>query len=97
MSGISVRDDGVALVFEVRVAARASRDRIMGVREGALKVALTAPPVDGAANDALRKMLAKALGVPKSCVEIVRGERSRQKLVRVRDVDADEIDAPVTS
>ena len=59
MSALRTRDDGDALVFEVRVAPRASRNRIVGVQDGALKVALTAPPVEGAANEALRKMLAK--------------------------------------
>jgi uncharacterized protein (TIGR00251 family) len=83
--------DGV-ITFEVRVAPRASRNRIVGTREGALKVALTAPPVDGAANEALRKLIAKSLGVSKSSVEIIRGERARTKLVRVYGVDPDDVD-----
>lgn len=74
------------MTFEVRVAPRASRNAIMGVHEGALKVALTAPPVEGAANDALRKLIAKVLGVPKSNVEIIHGERARNKVLRVRGV-----------
>jgi len=74
------------VTFEVRVAPRASRNAIMGVHEGALKVALTAPPVEGAANDALRKLIAKVLGVPKSNVEIIHGERARNKVLRVRGV-----------
>ena len=79
------RDD--AITFEVRVAPRASRNRILGSQEGVLKVALTAPPVDGAANEALRTLLAKALGVSKSSVVIVQGERARNKVVRVRGTD----------
>jgi uncharacterized protein (TIGR00251 family) len=75
------------ITFEVRVAPRASRDRILGVRDGALKVALTAAPVDGAANEALRKLLAKKLGVAKLNVEILRGEHARVKLIRVHGVD----------
>lgn len=82
-----VEQDGV-VTFEVRVAPRASRNRVLDVHEGALKVALTAPPVDGAANDALRKLLAKALGVAKSDVEIIRGERARNKVLRVRGIRA---------
>jgi len=92
MSELRTRDDGDALVFEVRVAPRASRDRIVGVQDGALKVALTAPPVDGAANEALRKMLAKAFGVSKSSIEIVRGDRARTKLLRVQGVDLAKLD-----
>jgi uncharacterized protein (TIGR00251 family) len=92
MSALRTRDDGDALVFEVRVAPRASRNRIVGVQDGALKVALTAPPVEGAANEALRKMLAKAFGVSKSSVEIVRGDRARTKLLRVQGADLAKLD-----
>ena len=74
------------MTFAVRVAPRASRNAIVGVHEGALKVSLTAPPVEGAANEALRKLLAKALGVPKSNIEIIRGERGRNKVLRIRGV-----------
>ncbi|MDH3726400.1 MAG: DUF167 domain-containing protein [Myxococcales bacterium] len=86
MSGLRIEEDGDSVTFEVRVAPRASRNAIMGVHEGALKVALTAPPVEGAANDALRKLIAKVLGVPKSNVEIIHGERARNKVLRVRGV-----------
>jgi uncharacterized protein (TIGR00251 family) len=55
----------------------------MGVHNGALKVALTAPPVDGAANKALLEFLAKTLGVPKSGVSLVSGQASRSKVVQV--------------
>lgn len=78
---ITERDGGVT--FEVRVAPRASRSQVLGVHDGALKVALTAPPVDGAANAALVKLLAKALGVPKGAVALLAGERSRDKTLRV--------------
>lgn len=80
--------EGNAITFEVRVAPRASRNQVVGVQGGALKVALTAPPVDGAANGALLKLLSKELGVPKSAIEILRGERARTKLLRVRGVDS---------
>jgi uncharacterized protein (TIGR00251 family) len=92
MSELRVRRDEGAITFEVRVAPRASRNRIIGVQEGALKVALTAPPVDGAANEALRKLLAKKFGVSKSAVQIVRGERGRTKLLRVEGANDDELD-----
>ncbi len=91
MSELRVREQDGAVVFEVRVAPRASRSRVIGVQDGALKVALTAPPVDGAANDALRKLLAKTLGVSKSDVEIVRGDRARIKLLRVEGIRAADV------
>jgi hypothetical protein len=56
-----------------------------------LKVQLTAPPVDGAANEALRAFLGKALGVAKSRIEIVRGETSRKKTLRVEGVPASKL------
>lgn len=89
MSELSIQEDDNSVTFEVRVAPRASRNAIIGVHEGALKVALTAPPVEGAANDALRKLIAKTLGVPKSNITIIRGERARTKLLRIRGVTAE--------
>ncbi len=92
MSGLRIRREKGAITFEVRVAPRASRNRVVGLQDGALKVALTAPPVDGAANEALRKLLAKTFGVSKSSVEIVRGERGRTKLLRVQGADESKLD-----
>ncbi len=89
MSGLRIQQADDSVTFEVRVAPRASRNAIIGVHEGSLKVALTAPPVDGAANDALRKLIAKALGVPKSDIDIMRGERARNKTLRIRGVSAE--------
>lgn len=83
MSALDAREDAGALVFRVRVAPRASRSAVLGVHEGALKVALTAPPVDGAANAALIAFVAKSLGVPKRDVIIEQGETSRSKRLRV--------------
>ena len=79
----AIRESGGALLVDVKVVPRASRDRV-GPRVGdRIKVQLTAPPVDGAANEALRGVLAKALDVPRAAVSIVRGETSRSKTVRV--------------
>ncbi len=79
--------------FEVHAKPRAKKSRIVGTRGEALEVALAAPPVDGAANDELVRVLAKALDVPRRSVQIVRGETSREKLVAVElsaglDIDA---------
>lgn len=73
--------------LEVRLTPRAGRDEIGDRREGVLQVWVKAPPVDGKANEALRKLVAKRAGVPKSRVTIVRGERSRRKLVAIEGAD----------
>ena len=77
--------------FEVRVQPRASRSEVMGEREGALRVRLTAPPVEGAANEALIELLAKALHVAKRDVRIVSGAGSRTKVVEVDGVTAEQV------
>ena len=72
-----------SITFDVQVVPRASRDKL-GPRVGErVKVQLTAPPVDGAANEALRALLAKSFRVPRGQVTIVRGETGRKKTVRV--------------
>lgn len=72
-----------ALTFAVRVAPRASRTAAAGEHDGALKVRVAAPPVEGAANAELARFLAKGLNVPAGSVEIVGGRASKTKLVRV--------------
>ena len=73
--------------IEVSLTPRASRDQIVGMRDGVLRVRVTAPPVDGRANEALRKLIAKRLEVAKSRVRIERGGRGRRKLLSVEGVD----------
>jgi hypothetical protein len=73
-----------ALTFCVRVVARASQSEVAGESEGALRVRVAAPPVEGAANEELVRTLARALGVPRGAVEIVSGRRSKLKRVRAR-------------
>lgn len=77
--------------FDVRVSPRASRDAVQGEHAGAIKIALTAPPVDGEANAALIAFVAKQLGVAKRDVVIVRGETSRSKRLEVRGASADAV------
>jgi uncharacterized protein len=81
---MSERTGGVR--FSVHVRPRASRSAILGVREGALEVALTAPPADGAANSELVKLLARALEVRGGDVSIVVGASSRSKVIQVNGV-----------
>lgn len=81
------------VVITVRVVPRASRSAIAGMRDDAWLVRLAAPPVDGAANDELIEVIARALGVPRRSVTIESGERSRRKLVRIVGLPADQIQA----
>ncbi len=67
----------------IRVIPRSSREGIDGERDGRTLVRVNAPPVDGRANAAVVRVLAKALGVPKGRVRVIRGERSRDKVVAV--------------
>ena len=82
-------DDGV--VAPVRVTPRSSRTRVRGTRNGRLVVQLNAPPVDGAANQALVRLLATHLNVPRRAVRIVGGEHTRQKSVTVTGLTATQI------
>ena len=69
--------------IDVHVQPRASRNAIAGMKDGALRIAVTAPPVDGEANAAVVALLAKKLGVPKRDVSVVQGETSRHKVIEV--------------
>ncbi len=81
-------DDGVR--FEVSVQPRSSRNESLGFKKGVLKVKLTAPPVDGKANQALISFLAKILGTSKRNVVILRGETAKLKLVGIREISLNE-------
>jgi len=75
-----------AVSFAVRVSPRASRNAIEGEHQGALKVRVTAPPVDDRANDAVRSLLAERLNVPISAVRIVSGEKGKTKRIEIEGV-----------
>lgn len=83
---IEITERDGTITFVVRVATRASRDVIGGEYQGALKVRLTAPPVDDQANDALRRLLAEHLNVSVSAVRIVAGEKNRIKRLSIAGV-----------
>jgi uncharacterized protein len=77
--------------IEVRLQPRASRDELVGVREGVLHARVCAAPVDGAANRALCQLIARAAGVAPSRVEVIRGTHGRLKLVRVSGLRPQEL------
>jgi len=84
-----------AVTIAVKVVPRASKNEIAGREGDAVKIRLTAPPVEGKANAALVKFLADALGVSRAQIEVVAGQGSRRKLVRVRGVTEQRIKALV--
>jgi len=86
---ISPSDDGT--IVDVRVIPRARRSEIAGIRDDAVLIRLNAPPVDGAANAELIRVLAEILEVPRRDVDIVSGQRSRGKRVRIRGMEASDV------
>ena len=77
--------------IKVRVLPRSSRIEIIGIEDDTYKVKLTAPPVEGKANKALIGVLARRLGIGKGRVEIVSGDRSRLKTIRIHGLSAEEV------
>jgi uncharacterized protein len=88
---LTVRSGDGVVRFSVRVQPRASRSEITGLHGDALKIRLSAPPVDGAANEALIELVARALGVGRRAVRIVSGGTSRSKVVEVEGVTVAEV------
>jgi uncharacterized protein (TIGR00251 family) len=80
---LDLQQSGADVLLPVAVQPRASRNAVAGLRGTALKLLLTAPPVEGAANDACLRFLANLLGMSRSRLSIVRGEKARQKLIRI--------------
>jgi uncharacterized protein (TIGR00251 family) len=92
---VEIQERSGGISFIVRIVARASRDAIEGEFQGALKVRLTAPPVEGRANEALRRLLAERLDAPVSAVRIVAGEKSRTKRVEIVGIGKEQLEARV--
>ena len=88
---IPIRDTPEGARFAVRVQPRAKRNAFVGEQEDALKVALTAPPVEGRANQACIELLARLLRLPRSSITIAAGETSRNKVLCVRGLSAQQV------
>ena len=86
MLELNEKDGGVTI--KVRVQPRASRTEIIGEHAGAIKMRVAAPPVDGKANEECRRYLAKLLKVSATSVEIISGDSSRDKVIRVSNISA---------
>ncbi len=90
---IPIKDTPAGATFAVKVHPRARRNAVAGELGDALKLSLTSPPVEGRANSACIEFLAEVLSVAKSSVSIAAGETSRQKLIRVAGLTAQEVRA----
>ena len=77
--------------LRIHLTPRSARDEVLSLEDDILRARVTAPPVEGRANEALLRLLAETLGVPRASLRIVRGQRSREKLVAVEGLDAAEV------
>ena len=89
MIGLREEADGVS--FEVRVQPRSSKTEICGIHDGALRVRLTSPPVDGAANRQCIELLSRKMKIPKRAVRIASGANARRKRLRVLGLGIEEV------
>lgn len=90
MSAPYLRETTQGLYLSVKLQPRASQNRIQGVQGAELKISVTAPPVDAAANNALMAFLAERLGIGRSAVELIRGQTSRHKVLRISGLRMEE-------
>ena len=88
---IRISDHPLGATFSIRVQPRAARTAISGTVGDALKVSVSAPPLDGRANAAVVEFFSEVLSVPRSAVQVVAGERSRNKIVRIAGCSGAEV------
>jgi uncharacterized protein len=88
---LDLRQSGTDVLLPVAVQPRASCNAVAGLHGGALKLQLTAPPVEGAANEACLRFLADLLGLSRARLSIVKGTKARHKLIRIADLSVGEI------
>ncbi len=88
---LNLSASGVGVRLEVKVQPRSSRNQIVGEQNGALKIKLTAPPVEGEANAALIDFLSSCLKIPRKDINLVKGDTSRLKLVEIAGLDPDQL------
>lgn len=86
---IQYQEKNGGIIFSLRVVPNSSKSEILGEFDGSLKIKIAAPPVDGAANAELIKFLAKTFDVSKSEVEIIRGETSKSKQIRIFNINSE--------
>lgn len=94
---INLKETKKGLTFDIQVVPHASRAEIVCIQEGAFKLRVTAPPVEGAANEACIKLLAGELELKKSQMEISSGAKSRRKTVTVKNISRKELEVKINS
>lgn len=94
---VRLRESKQGLTFDIQVIPHASRVELVGVQDGVLKIKVTAPPMEGAANEACIKLLAKELGLKKSQMEISSGAKSRKKTVMIKDISKKELETKINN
>jgi uncharacterized protein (TIGR00251 family) len=90
---LTIKETNGGVQFAVRVIPGASKNEVAGIQDGALKIKLTAPPVEGKANKACIDFLARLLGMRRSALAIASGEKSRKKTVAVDGIGRVELEA----
>ena len=90
---VELRQRGEAVTFSVRVVPRASRNKIAGIQDGSVRIRLTVPPVEGAANEALIAFLSSVLRVAERDIELVSGQAARSKVVSITGLTPEEVEA----
>ena len=93
---IDIKEKNGAVTFKIKVQPRAAKSEIVGVHGDAVKVRIASPPIDGKANEEVKKFFANLLGVPTGAVEIVAGLSSRDKLLRLHRVERERVLAAIT-
>ena len=88
---IPIRESAGSVTFQVKVHPRARKDALTGTHGDALKLSLTPPPVEGRANDAVVEFFAALLRLPRSSITIAAGQASRNKVVRITGLTADQL------
>jgi uncharacterized protein len=92
----AVREEPGGLTIDVLVQPRASRPRLGPIHGDRIKLAVTAPPVDGEANAAVIELIARLLGLPRSAVEVIAGASSRRKTLRIRGATRSRLEAAIS-
>jgi uncharacterized protein (TIGR00251 family) len=87
---VNIRETGEGVILSVHVIPKSKKEGLAGQHGDSIKLKVNAPPVEGAANKAVVKFLAKLFGVPKSSIEIIRGETGREKQVLIRGLGLEE-------
>jgi hypothetical protein len=94
---LRLRESKHGLTFDIQVTPHSSRAEIAGIQEGLLKIKITALPVEGAANEACIKLLAKTFDLRKSQIEILTGAKSRKKTILVKDISRAELEMKINN